>query len=270
MKRWIAMLCIWALPWPAWAWGQEGHSIVAELAQRRLSPAASAQVRLILGGDVSLASVSTWADDVRSLRRETSNEHFVNIPLAVSAYAEDVHCNPTPRGDCVVKAIPRILAQLVDPTLSPEHRRDALKYLVHFVADLHQPFHTVSDLQGGNGLAVVFFVDPARQRTASTNLHAVWDYGLIRALYYAWGSYVDSLEQDWFAGRTAAELTALGGGSVAQWAIESHRAAQSMSRSVVANATLGEPYLALARPVLDRQLALAALRLAALLNERLK
>jgi len=67
----------------ALAWGQEGHSIIAEIAQRRLSPDAARGVEQLLGRGHSLASVASWADDVRDMRPETSDWHFVDMPLAV-------------------------------------------------------------------------------------------------------------------------------------------------------------------------------------------
>jgi hypothetical protein len=64
----------------ALAWGQEGHSIIAELAQHRLRPRAAAKVSRLLGPGHSLASIGSCADDVRDQRPETYNWHFVDIP----------------------------------------------------------------------------------------------------------------------------------------------------------------------------------------------
>src|SRR3954453_10906697 len=76
----------------ALAWGQEGHSIVAEIAQRRLSPAAADLVKGLLGPGHSLASVASWADTVRDERPETYNWHFVDIPINVAKYSKDRDC----------------------------------------------------------------------------------------------------------------------------------------------------------------------------------
>ncbi|OHV87515.1 S1/P1 nuclease [Mesorhizobium sp. ORS 3428] len=78
---------------PAAAWGPEGHSIVAEIAQRRLSATALTEVKRILGGEVSMASVASWADDVRySVHPESYNWHFVDIPLANDTYDPVSEC----------------------------------------------------------------------------------------------------------------------------------------------------------------------------------
>jgi hypothetical protein len=101
------------------AWGQEGHSIVAEIAQRRLSPAAATAIKQILRGDVSLASISSWADEIRNDRPDTFNWHFVDIPLNQTSYDPAVHCRNVPnKGDCVINAIARSQAALA-PTGQP-------------------------------------------------------------------------------------------------------------------------------------------------------
>src|SRR5690242_8680682 len=64
----------------AFAWGEDGHSIVAEIAQRRLNDTARAAVDKVLKHG-SMASVANWADDVKfTARPETKAWHFVDIP----------------------------------------------------------------------------------------------------------------------------------------------------------------------------------------------
>jgi len=90
---------------PAGAWGSAGHSIVAEIAQRRLEPAVLEKIKVLLGGEHSLASVSNWADTVALMRPQTRNWHFVNIPLGASGYDSMRDCRETAGGDCIVQAI---------------------------------------------------------------------------------------------------------------------------------------------------------------------
>src|SRR5439155_23705350 len=135
------------------AWGQEGHSIVAEIAQRRLSRQATAAVQLLLGNGYSLASISTWADDVRAARPSSSNWHFADIPVDSNNYSPERDCKPDPtKGDCVVAELERLRTELRCDTR--EQRREALMFAVHFVADIHQPLHTVLEKGGGNGIDV--------------------------------------------------------------------------------------------------------------------
>lgn len=93
------VLAIALLPTVALAWGQEGHSIIAEIAQHRLSSRASAEVARLLGPNRSLASISSWADDERDKRPETYRWHFVDIPLAESHYVPSRDCEPKPDGE---------------------------------------------------------------------------------------------------------------------------------------------------------------------------
>src|SRR5258706_6059999 len=155
------------------AWGAAGHSIVAELAERRLKPKALSEMTKLLGGRKSLASISTWADEVQMLRPATRNWHFVNIPFDASDYVVDRDCTQKPGGDCVVRAIERMRAVLADRSKPRLERAEALMFLVHFIGDVHQPMHCVDRNDAGGGqLAVTFFGQ-------STNLHLVWDVGLI-------------------------------------------------------------------------------------------
>jgi nuclease S1 len=252
----------------AHAWGPEGHSIVAEIAQRRLTPEAAAKVREILGENASLASIASWADDYRALHIDSADWHFVDIPLAADDYEESRDCASTPHGDCVIHELARSERDLADAALSPSQRRDALKFVVHLVGDVNQPLHTVGELRGYNDMAVCYFSTPAKNDCLPTNLHMVWDVGLIRSIFWDWGAYVDYLEGDWIPAHGDASLDA---GTAVDWALEAHRAARDVAiKDVTMDEHLGADYLAAVRPTLDRQLAVAGLRLARTLNEALK
>jgi nuclease S1 len=250
------------------AWGAEGHSIVAEIAQRNLSPTARARIAELFPNGASAASLSFWADEIRDSLDQSNNWHFVSIPLDQTNYDENRDCFATPRGDCVIKAIERVRKTLADSSALVSTRREALKFLVHFVGDLHQPLHTVKDRGGGAGFLLRFFVNVPKRETVATNLHWVWDTGLIRASFRSWGSYVDFLEDRWLPGRNVDELTR---GTTVEWALDAHRVAIDVAfASITPGSELGEEYLERARPHLDRQLAVAGLRLALILNETLK
>ena len=119
------------------AWGAQGHHIVARIAWARLSPAARERATTMLGGgqDAFLAA-STWPDEIRSSRPETSNWHFVDIPVEASHYDAARDCRPTDHGDCIIAAIARARAELIDPGRSDEQRAEALKFVIHLVGDV--------------------------------------------------------------------------------------------------------------------------------------
>lgn len=163
----------------ALAWGDRGHSIVAELAERRLEPVVRQKIEALLGPGISMASIASWADAVRLLRPETSNWHFVDIPVGATAYVPAEHCKPSPKGDCVVAALGRLRDALVDTNQSQTIRREALMFIVHFIGDLHQPLHAAerNNDEGGNKVRVIW-LDRDHLPVVS-NLHRYWDFGAI-------------------------------------------------------------------------------------------
>jgi S1/P1 Nuclease len=263
----IAAVATMAVLNPARAWGPEGHSIVAEIAQRHLSPAAASKVHDVLGGNISLASIASWADDARELVPKSYNWHFVDIPLDATNYDPARDCQDLPRGDCVINAIARNKMVLADAQASPKDRQEALKFIVHFIGDVHQPLHTVKDYVGGNEFPVTFFVDPVKKKRETTNLHSVWDNNLIKVTVWDWGAYVTRIEEGWLPGK---DVETLSGGSPVDWALAAHKIAVDVAFTVAINADLGEDYLQLTRPQVDQQLGLAGLRLARTLNEILQ
>jgi hypothetical protein len=255
----------------ALAWGQEGHSIIAEVAQHRLTPAAAAEVARLLGPGRSLASVSSWADDIRDQRPETYNWHFVDIPLAETKYDADKHCKPTEKGDCVVAELERLKTDLrCAPT--DDSKRDALRYVVHFVGDTHQPLHTVAEARGGNDIHITARLagakickgGPCPIHASRSNFHSVWDGTLIRATTWDWGAYVDRLENGWLASPAARDVDP---GTPTQWAEETHQVARRIWDELLEQRVVDDAYYAKVLPALDRQLSVAGLRLANFLNK---
>src|SRR5215469_8692118 len=84
----------------AQAWGPEGHSIVAEIAQRKIAqerPALVQQIEAVLGAGHSLASIASWADDFHDEDKATTNWHFVNIPIADNTFDRAKECRADDR-----------------------------------------------------------------------------------------------------------------------------------------------------------------------------
>jgi len=242
----------------ALSWGASGHSIIAEIAQRRLHPRVLTQIEDLLGGNVSLASIASWADDVVLERPGTIGWHFVNIPYEANDYQPDRDCKPSPKGDCVINAISRSMTVLRDRSATKERRTEALKFLIHYVGDVHQPLHAINrNDEGGNKIAVTFFGAPM-------SLHAVWDFGLIEKRTYDWGQYVTVLESHWLRGK---DIRVLQRGTPVDWALQAHAAAVNVAYVVPDDLQLGEAYYLRSIPIVDQQLALAGIRLARLLNE---
>lgn len=271
MKRAIAIVALFAfLPAQLPAWGPKGHAIVADIAASRLTPATRRNLHLLLGKN-SLASIANWADAIRNDQPETFGWHFVDIPRNAASFSEERDCyrpqdkSPTAQTDhhnCVVDRIEMFRQVLGDENASERDRLIALMFLVHFVGDLHQPMHAIEDARGGNDIKVkVFGADQCGNYPC--NLHAVWDSGLIEHTGYSEGEYVRHLQ-----GLIRKDhLEQKAGGSPVGWANESRRDAVQVW--VNDGASIDEAYYRANIGLVDERLALAGLRLAALLNETL-
>ena len=255
----------------AWAWGSDGHAIVAEIAQRRLSDDATRMVERLLGRGHSLASIASWADDVRDKRRNTKQWHFVDIPVDDTRYDPNTECKPSDQGDCVIAELDRLKSEL---RCAPRVRRkqEALKFAVHFVGDIHQPLHTIAEEVGGNTIPVQVSMrglkctGSCQPKPFASNFHAAWDTDLIQATVWDWGAFVDRLEGRWLKSAEARER-GIDGGTPSSWALETHAAAKIVWARLPADRVLDDAYYLDVLPVLDRQLGVAGLRLARFLNE---
>jgi hypothetical protein len=236
-------------------WYDHGHRIVARLAELRLTPHTRDAVRDILGGQ-SLSDASVWADNIRQYRHDADKLHYVNIALG-GTYVPGRDC---PGGRCIIAAIEHDRQVLADPATSPEDRAEALKFLVHFMGDLHQPLHVADDNdRGGNSRKVELLGH-------STNLHKIWDGGLIEAFGMGESEYFDALRRE----MGAMDLAALERGTVVDWAMEGHRiAVERVYRPIPQSGQLGQAYVDASRPVVDRALIAAGVRLAKVLNDAL-
>jgi hypothetical protein len=187
-------------------WWDKGHQIVAKIAADRLNPHAKAAVKEILKNDPTghtLVAVAGWADTVRKTPMpETYNWHFVDIPVDGQPETYDAarDCKPDPaKGDCIVAALNREVPLLTDPNASATDRAQALKFVTHFLGDLHQPLHCAerNGDTGGNGVKVTFFgatnEAPPFQHSP-WNLHAVWDGGMIDHTKRTRTAYVKKLD----------------------------------------------------------------------------
>ena len=260
MRRILRILLPLVLMFPvsAQAWGPKGHEIIARIAADNLTPAAHLRLSQILGGDAPALMVlnSNWADEIRGDRPETAGWHFVDIEVGSRGYDQKRDC---PKDNCVVRQIEREVGLLRDPRASFSARRDTLRFLIHFVGDLHQPLHaTDRHDRAGNS----FVVYEGRKRS---NLHRVWDGDVVEAL----GPDPMADAADIEAGISPDERARILSGTPEDWANETFRVG---SREIYARLPATGPvrlprdYVQRERSVVRQQLARAGLRLAMLLN----
>ena len=227
------------------AWGCKGHQTVALIAEKHLTPEGRQLVLKLLGdnpmdpklrrwcGNATtdlLVDASTWPDDVRN-ERQNGSWHYIDIPRGKHKRELREYCGAE---GCVTRAIEEQRAILKDRSADPLKRAEAIRYLIHFVGDLHQPLHAITNADnGGNCVAVKYFrheplpnaLHPERE-DYSPNLHQIWDTEIVErdmeisnALRYA-----DELDEK-FQAESAAWETA--GIQVDNWVWESHERAET-------------------------------------------
>lgn len=246
----------------AWAWGSEGHRIIASIAWDRLTPAARQEVNNLLGsrGRVAIEEASTWADEIRPSRPETAPWHYVNIEISSNGYEPARDC---PAGNCVIAQVEKDVRIIGDRQLLLPVRSEALRFLIHFVGDLHQPLHCADNHdRGGNSVRVAI-------GTEETNLHAVWDRDVVAAL----GEEADSVASTLDTQISPEVAKAWSVGSPVDWGNETFEIAKGALYSelqgkggTTAPIILPADYPARQQALAATQLEKAGVRLALLLN----
>ena len=177
------------------AWGCKGHETVALIAEKHLSPEAKEFVLALLrenpldpafkrycGSAVNdpMGEASTWADDIRN-ERHNGPWHYIDIPRGTARGDGNLapYCG---KEGCVNEALTAQIAILENKSAEPVKRAEALRYIIHFVGDLHQPLHsTTNDDEGGNCVPLKYFRRKPREHAHgfTPNLHSVWDSAII-------------------------------------------------------------------------------------------
>jgi len=242
-------------PAPALAWGKTGHRVVAQIADGRLTARTRQAVKAILGVE-TLAEAANWPDTMKSdpspfWQRQASPWHYVTVPTGKSYAA----VGAPPEGDAVT-ALTRFSATLRDPRASLTERQAALRFVVHIVGDLHQPLHTGNgNDRGGNDRKVTFF-------GRATNLHSVWDSGLVDDEQLAFTEM-----SAWLGARvTPAEARDWATNDPRVWIGES-AALRDRIYPAEGQDTLSYAYVYANTPRMELQLEKGGVRLAAYLNE---
>lgn len=248
-------------PVPVHAWGPLGHRLVALLAWDDLTPATRRQIDALLQGepDPTLAGIARWADDLREndpdLGRKTARWHFVNIGEHDCAYEPARDC---PGGNCVVEAIKAQAAILADTGRTQAERLQALKFVVHFVGDVHQPLHAgYGRDKGGNDMQLNW-------NGRGTNLHTLWDSRMLLSTKRSEADYLQHLRT---LPRPDMGTITLPPPSAA-WAEQSCRVA-TQADFYPRRAKLEQRYVDQHLPIAERQLRAGGVALAAVLNQAL-
>ena len=254
-KIFIAVFFIFGIA-EASAWGVTGHRVVAEIAENHLTNRAKRKLKKLIGKQ-KLAYWANWPDNVRNSPewKNTSTWHYVNIPPQETKeqFIEQLKNNNKPN---IYTAIQNVKGIIVDKNTSDADREIYLRFLVHFLGDVMQPMHTgrEEDL-GGNLIKIQFF-------KKDTNLHSLWDSGLIDNTKYSYTEYARVLDV-----KSKEEIKQIQSGSLEDWFYESHQAANQLYASVKVGENYSYDYQQQYNALLERQLLHAGLRLAKILNE---
>ena len=264
-------LMIAAAPSSALAWGQEGHAIVAEIARQYLTPKALSAVDALLAADAAdtltapdMASRAAWADVWRNSHRETAPWHFTDIEIDGSNTADAACANE----DCLTRRLTLFAAQLSSKDASAADRILALKFVLHFAGDLHQPLHLADNHDKGGNCVYL------SRGGARANLHHYWDTEVVEKM----GKDPDTVASDLYFAISPAQLKAWRKGDIESWAMESHQVAKAVVYTLGSQPgcssglryDLSDAYDAAALKAAKIQLQRAGVRLAVLLNAALK
>lgn len=245
-----AIALLLSLPGPAAAWGPTGHRVVGQIAENHLSADARRAVEALIGPE-GLAEAATWADEIRSdpAWDKASPWHFISIDDGETLEATQ----RAPEGD-VLWAIHHFSDVLVSPDASHEEKAEALKFLVHFVGDVHQPLHVGRRAdRGGNSVRVTWF-------GRSTNLHQVWDSEMIDHEGLSFSELARFLDHP-----TEEQVAAWRASTPEDWVRESFALRAKVYD--LGDGKLGYAYAYHEFPVVRERLLQAGVRLAGLLDE---
>eukprot|EP01080_Neovahlkampfia_damariscottae_P004513 gene4513-7891_t len=261
MKSLLLLICFFLVAHSEVLWWSDGHELIADIASKYLFRNVQQKVNTIFEGK-TLASQANWADKVSKQPKWSFSKtyHFGDVTDDSCRFDERRDC-PAPRF-CVVPAISNYTKQLTET--NPENVKTALRFVVHFLGDIHQPLHVGRKKDfGGNRITVNYF-------GKRTNLHKVWDGEITERRIKAdfRGSsrvYLDfllkRLNADPWKSQIPNWLSCRDGSKVcpAEWALETGQISCKYAYEGVRDGDrLAEPYYQRSLPITEEQLVKAA------------
>ena len=292
---------------PTRAWNSTGHMTIADIAYDHLSPKTRASVDALLvrqrdyglwmtqmpvgytdRARYAFMKAATWPDDIRKTPDDRPLWHYIDIPIIAPGYTPDpiALLLVRPNAETQILAETALLTTL---NATDAERGTALCWVEHLVGDVHQPLHDTSLFsplfpkgdRGGNSELLAdgaVATDPLEAEANPHRLHALWDDVLGNTQNPREIEKIAAgLETTAFRRRTYPQLAAHP--DVQEWIAEGSDLAKrhvywNLTLKMTAGAdgkaavTLPSGYLANMHAVGNRQIALAGLRLADLLNKQ--
>jgi hypothetical protein len=255
-KACIAIALVAYLPLNAGAWGMTGHRIVGQIADFYLTAKARRGVTQVLGTE-STAMASNWPDFIKSdsTYNYLGSWHYVNLPGGLDQNGV-FNFLDTDKQANVYNKIPEMIAILKDKQKTRAEKQMAMRLLIHFIGDVHQPMHTArKDDLGGNKVALTWF----GQRS---NLHRIWDEQLIDYQQLSYTEYASVINHP-----TKDQLNKWRHDSLKQTVYESYEACNKIYAVTKADDKLSYRYNFEFVDLLNEQLLKGGVRLAQVLND---
>ena len=266
----------------ALAWGPQGHRTVGAIADRLLTPGTRAVVIQLLAGDLdkfgnpsgrmTLEEVSVWSDEIYGTPAAHARWHYDNEPVCGAVTLAQV-CRD---GDCGSEQLKRLIGVMSDPRAPARERNEALKWVVHLVADLHQPLHAAdNDDRGGNSVQVALAGVRTRGRES---LHRAWDNDLVKLALQAPNRQQVPSDIEALALEARTLVGEAGQGTPDSWVKESNNLARNVAyrypgftcgSTAAGIVVLDSEYVENAAALVRERLLLAGGRLANVLNQNL-
>jgi hypothetical protein len=186
---------------------------------------------------------------------------------------KNIHYFRSRSKDDVLSQTEKCIKELKAGTAEKMRLQEDLMFLIHLTADLHMPLHCAGDNdRGGNEKAVRLFKDKKDKKGRKLNLHALWDH-----LIMANSNGVDAskLADSLIETLSPTERESISKGTPEDWVLETYNIAKRKVYKGFPPGKYSEPfplpanYRRKMRPVADKQLLRAAVRLAAVINETL-
>jgi hypothetical protein len=252
----LPVLLFFYIPAQTMAWGTNGHRITGQIADSYLTAKARKAIQAILGNE-SIAMAGNWGDFIKSdpAYNYVFNWHFVDFDENYT-YNEMLAHFKTDTAANAYNKIQFLTAELKKKNLGLAKKVMYLKLLIHFVEDVHQPFHTAhaSD-KGGNDIKLFWFNNP-------TNLHTIWDSQLIDFQQLSYTEYTAAINHS-----TATQRAEWQKAPLTQWIYESHQLAEKAYSEVKPDDKLSYNYNFKNIATINQQLLKGGVRLAGLLNQ---
>jgi hypothetical protein len=243
------------------SWGVTGHRTIGQIASGHLSPQAKAAIHELIG-DTTLAGISTWADEVRGqpAYRSTAPWHYINLPLGLGFADFEVKVKGMTQ-DNVYSALQQQERILGSSASTRPQKVEALKFIVHFVGDLHQPMHVSREEdKGGNTIQLNYDGN-------GTNLHALWDSKLIDHQGLTYEQMAEKYDH-----ATPAQIKQWQSDPLIQWIWESYQASSKLYEEIDAmkSRAIDDSYYQAHIAIVEDRIEKAGIRLAGVLNDILK